>query len=204
MYKIFFNDRILGICSDWQQCSQGMNAIIYKVTKKNEIKPIVDKFQQNMAMQELWLYVEDTEEAMNEIVSMFKLIESAGGVVCNTDDEWLLIFRHEHWDLPKGIREAGESLPEAALREVVEECGIHGLTVLKFLTCSFHVYKEEEQIILKKNHWYAMKYTGKDRPVPQQEEGITDVRWVPRKALPEYLPKMFPSIIEVLQLAITE
>jgi len=204
MYKIFFNDRVLSICSDWQQCSQGMNAIVYKVTKKNEIKPIVANFQQNLAMQELYLYVDNVEEAMTELMSLFKVLESAGGVVCNNNDEWLLIFRHERWDLPKGKQEPGETMPETALREVEEECGIRELTLFDFLTSTFHVYKENDQIILKKNHWYSMKYTGTANPVPQKEEGITAAQWIPRKAIPEYLPKMFSSIVDVVQMALNK
>ncbi|MCL2097811.1 MAG: NUDIX domain-containing protein [Bacteroidales bacterium] len=179
-----------------------MNAIIYKVTKKNEIKPIVDNFQQNLAMRELYLYVEDVEEAMNEVLSLFNVEESAGGVVCNNNDEWLLIFRHEFWDLPKGRPESGESMPEAALREVEEECGIHELTLFDFLTCTYHTYKENEQIMLKKNYWYSMKYTGTASLIPQKEEGIIEARWVPRNEIPVYLPKMYSSITEVLQMAV--
>ena len=204
MYKIFFNDRFIGICNDWLQCSQGVNAICYKVTKKNEIKPIVDDFQQNMAMQELYLCVENVEEAMTELLSLFNVLESAGGVVCNNNDEWLLIFRHERWDLPKGKQELGETMPETALREVEEECGIHELTLFDYLTSTFHVYKENDRIILKKNHWYSMKYTGTAAPTPQKEEGITEARWVHREVLPEYIPKMFSSIRELIQLILTK
>jgi 8-oxo-dGTP pyrophosphatase MutT (NUDIX family) len=199
MYKIFFNDRFICICNDWLQSSQGVNAIYYKGTKKNKIKPIIDNFQQNVAMQELYLYVDNVEEAMTEFMSLFNVLESAGGLVCNSDDEYLLIFRHEHWDLPKGKQEPGETLPETALREVSEECGIHELALFDFLTCTFHVYKEGAQIILKKNYWYNMKHTGSELPVPQQEEGIMEVRWVPREALPKYIPEMFASIREVVQ-----
>jgi len=202
MYKIFFNERALCICDNWLHCSQRLNAIIYKVTKKNEIPPIVNEFQQNIALKELWLHVDKVEETMAELSSLFKIVEAAGGLVCNTNDEYLLIYRHEHWDLPKGKQETGETLPATALREVEEECGIQGLVLSDFLTCTYHTYKEGEQVILKKNHWYSMKYTGTEVPVPQKEEGIMEARWVSRTALPEYLPNMFPSIVEVVSMVI--
>ena len=202
MYKIFFNDRVLCICDNWLHCSQRLNAIIYKVTKKNEISPIVVEFQQNIAMQELWLLVDNVEKTMAEVTSLFKVVVSAGGVVCNNNNEWLLIYRHEHWDLPKGKQELGETIAETALREVEEECGIQGLVLFDFLTCTYHTYKEDDQIILKENHWYSMKHTGHATPVPQKEEGIMEARWVSRNALPDYLPKMFPSIAEVVQLVV--
>ncbi|MDR0295854.1 MAG: NUDIX domain-containing protein [Prevotellaceae bacterium] len=199
MYKIFFNDRVLSICNNWQQCSQGLNAINYKVTKKNEIKSIIEQFQQNSAMQELCLCVDDIEDTMNEFVSLFSFVEAAGGVVCNNNDEWLLIYRHEHWDLPKGVVESGETILETALREVKEECGIDKLILCGFIASTYHTYEKNDNIILKKTHWYSMKYTGVTLPVPQKEEGITEVRWVSREALPEYLPRMFPSVKEVIQ-----
>jgi len=199
MYKIFFNNRVLSICNNWQQCSQGLNAIIYKVTKKNEIKPIAEQFQRNIAMQELCLCVDDIEDAMNELVSLFSFVEAAGGLVCNNNDEYLLIYRHEHWDLPKGVVEPGETIPETALREVEEECGIRELTLCDFITSTYHTYEEGNKIILKKTHWYSMKYTGSAIPAPQTEEGIMDARWMTREALSEYFPKMFPSVAEVIQ-----
>ena len=46
---------------------------------------------------------------------------AAGGLVFNAHEELLMIERWDRWDLPKGKVEKGESLPDAAWREVEEE-----------------------------------------------------------------------------------
>src|SRR3546814_3091780 len=51
-------------------------------------------------------------------------IEAAGGLVRNQQGQYLFIFRHGKWDLPKGKLEAGETPAEGGIREVEEECGI--------------------------------------------------------------------------------
>ena len=50
-------------------------------------------------------------------------------VVRRTDNGWqtVLLRAFNHWDFPKGIREAGEDPMQAALREVEEETGIDDL-----------------------------------------------------------------------------
>jgi 8-oxo-dGTP pyrophosphatase MutT (NUDIX family) len=199
MYKIFINDRILGINDDWQVCAIRPNAIVYKVIKNSEIKSIVDHFQENQAIQELWLLSERPEDVMKEVISQFALVEAAGGLVRNTKGELLLIFRHEHWDLPKGKHEPGETIPETALREVEEECGINQLTLFDLLTPSYHIYKENGIPLLKKTYWYTMQYAGNAPLVPQEAEGIREARWVPMDQIPIYIPKMFSSITDVVR-----
>lgn len=51
---------------------------------------------------------------------------SCGIVVVNDDRELLLchVTGHDHWDLPKGRPEAGETPLQTALRETREECGL--------------------------------------------------------------------------------
>ena len=114
MYKIFFYDRLLGICNNWSTCSNRPNAIAYKGTKKSEIKNIIERFRQRREMIELWLFAENPEEAMAEVASLFTLIEAGGGLVRNASGELLLIFRHNQWDLPKGKCEPCESISGAA------------------------------------------------------------------------------------------
>jgi 8-oxo-dGTP pyrophosphatase MutT (NUDIX family) len=199
MYKIFFFDRLIGICNDWATCHSRPNAIFYKVTKKSEIKNIIERFQQNRDMIELWLFTEKPEEAMSEVCALFTLIEAGGGVVRNAAGELLLILRHERWDLPKGKHEPGETMAETALREVEEECGIGDLTLYALLGYSYHVYKDTDAVYLKKTHWFSMQCSGHAPLVLQEEEGIKQAQWVTPAQLPEYFPKMFSSIADLLQ-----
>ena len=52
-------------------------------------------------------------------------VRAAGGIVTAHDGTMLLIQRNGRWDLPKGKVEPGETLLQAALREVQEETGIN-------------------------------------------------------------------------------
>ncbi|MDR0692536.1 MAG: NUDIX domain-containing protein, partial [Prevotellaceae bacterium] len=157
------------------------------------------QFQENRDMIELWLFTENPEEAMNEVCSLFTLIEASGGLVRNTSGELLLIFRHEHWDLPKGKRETGETMAETALREVEEECGIGDLMLYNLLGYSYHIYKDKETLFLKKTHWFSMQCSGHAPLVLQEAEGIKQAQWVAIPRLPDYFPKMFSSIADLLQ-----
>ena len=51
-------------------------------------------------------------------------VRAAGCVVHDDAGNMLLISRNNRWDLPKGKVEPGETLLQAALREVEEETGI--------------------------------------------------------------------------------
>lgn len=55
---------------------------------------------------------------------------SCGAVIVRrADDQWftLMLRAYTNWDFPKGIREAGETSLQAAIREIGEETGINQL-----------------------------------------------------------------------------
>jgi ADP-ribose pyrophosphatase YjhB (NUDIX family) len=52
-----------------------------------------------------------------------------GGVIINENNEILLVqehggFRRGQWNIPSGRLDLGESLPQAAVREIREETGL--------------------------------------------------------------------------------
>ena len=44
-----------------------------------------------------------------------------------------------------------------------------------------------------------MRAAGKEKLVPQVEEGITEIIWVEKERLTEYTSNTFPAIIDVLE-----
>lgn len=60
---------------------------------------------------------------------LIKMAPVAATVLLNADREVLLMWRHRfatdtwNWEIPSGIVEDGEALPQAAAREVLEETG---------------------------------------------------------------------------------
>ncbi|MDR0413808.1 MAG: NUDIX domain-containing protein [Prevotellaceae bacterium] len=142
--------------------------------------------------------VQVSESEWAHFCSRHLLIEAAGGLVKNSDGEYLVIFRNGRWDLPKGKREAGESLEQTAIREVMEECGIDGLTLQGLLHVTYHTYTLQETNVLKQTTWYAMSYAGSRCLLrPQAEEGIETAEFLSAEKAAACLAASYPSIREV-------
>nr|MBA3704996.1 NUDIX domain-containing protein [Bacteroidota bacterium] len=147
---------------------------------------------------EIYFFNKDLELLFNHFVSMFKIIEAAGGLVKNKNGQWLFIFRNGKWDLPKGKIEKKEAIKTAAIREVEEECGITGLTILKELPATYHTYSMEERAILKRTYWFEMNCDDSSKLKPQIEEGITDVKWLSKNELKQVYNNTYDSVKEVM------
>jgi 8-oxo-dGTP pyrophosphatase MutT (NUDIX family) len=131
-------------------------------------------------------------------VPAFHFIEAAGGVVVK-NRKILVIFRNEKWDLPKGKIHKDETPEKAALREVHEECGINGHSIILQLSPTFHIYKSPYkdnygQWILKKTYWFEMHYSGSEKGRPQTEENITEVKWFSKSELDLVLLNTYENI----------
>lgn len=135
---------------------------------------------------------------LKKISKSVPLIEAAGGLVKNKEGEYLFIYRNDKWDLPKGKLEKGETAREGAVREVEEECGIEIARSGRKIIKTYHAYLIKGIVVLKKSHWYKMKFKGKGKLKPQLEEGITEVRWFNKTDMGEILKNTFPSIVEVM------
>jgi 8-oxo-dGTP pyrophosphatase MutT (NUDIX family) len=144
------------------------------------------------------IYLSQPESFANLLDSSVTWIEAAGGYVLNNKDEALMIFRRGKWDLPKGKIDQGENSKEAALREVIEECGIKKLSILQKLIDTYHCYQQNGGFILKKTHWYIMTSNFEGKLSPQAEEGISKAEWRKINSLSELYSNTYPSIQEVL------
>lgn len=128
-----------------------------------------------------------------------KIIVAGGGLLLNENKELLMIFRRGFWDLPKGKLDDGETIEACALREVEEETGVAHLELGGLLGITRHQYfdpyiKEE---VIKETHWYSMNVKGRPALIPQREEDITDIRWVPLQEVPALLENSFDTIREI-------
>lgn len=104
-------------------------------------------------------------------------IRAAGGIISAPDGTMLLIQRNGRWDLAKGKVETGETLLQAALREVEEETGIAPSAGGTIPVKTYHIFNLYGGWHLKQTSWFPM--TAEKHPVvPQQEEGITAGEWV--------------------------
>lgn len=137
-----------------------------------------------------------------EFAQHYKSIHAAGGIVQNEYQEILMIFRLGRWDFPKGKVEQGESIAEAAMREVKEETGLCDITIGEALPSTYHTYELFGESILKETHWFRMNAT-RQSLVPQTEEDIQQATWVPFDEIAAKLDSSYASL-KALWKSITE
>jgi len=126
-----------------------------------------------------------------------KQIEAAGGLVIK-GDKILMIYRLGKWDLPKGKLEKGESIKEAAMREVEEECGVK-VAVIESLDETWHTYYHKNKLHLKRTYWYLMECLEDGNMTPQLEEDIEKVEWKSEKQATELLKFTYKNIKKVIK-----
>ena len=141
----------------------------------------------------------DIEQLWSDFMSLYKLIEAAGGVVYNAKKEILLIHRLGVWDLPKGKIDDGETPEQAAIREVEEETGVGEITLGRLLAKSYHTYWMKEKRILKRTYWYEMHTTDTKTLVPQAEENIDKALWTDWKTFWKTKSEIYRNILSVIQ-----
>ena len=139
----------------------------------------------------------DCDAAYRSFASRFVAIEAAGGVVENELSEILLIYRREHWDLPKGHIDAGEDALMAAIREIAEETGVVGLNFVAPIGNTLHAYNVYGKWELKLTHWFAFSCNS-TTTTPQSEEDISLAIWVDRERLTECMTNSYPTIREII------
>jgi len=151
-------------------------------------------------VEELHLSHPDLQELREAFTACFKYINAGGGVVLNDQGEFLAIKRNGVWDLPKGKMEKGEDFKTTALREVEEECGLGGLEIKDFLLSTFHTYPHKDKMVLKETRWFEMHWQGKGDPVLEEDEGITNFRWVKPGETGFIRKNSYASILDVLKI----
>lgn len=172
------------------------------IGKKKVIKQYLDMLDKNRHIKAVVLHSPDVETLWSDFQACFKVLEAAGGVVRNADNELLVFFRRGFWDLPKGKIDPGESPEEAAVREVKEETGLVNVQLGTLILHTYHTYEMKGNRVLKKTWWFNMTTTDTEL-VPQTEEDIEDIRWVePRAWINSGVP-IYPNIIEIIAAAIT-
>ncbi len=170
-----------------------------KIDAQNfDLRAFYNKYNGQPGNKYFFLLCSDAKRYLKKVIKNIILIEAAGGMVVNSKDAYLFIYRNGKWDLPKGKLERGEGKKQGAIREVEEECGIAVSSIGKRICKTYHTYTVKGEVVLKRTYWYQMAYLGAGKLKPQKEEGITKVQWFKKGHVDAIVKNTFPSIMDVL------
>lgn len=195
MYKVFFKDRIISLTDD--KYLRDSDEYTFSFKNYEQLKCIVSEFLN--ASSDYVLIHSNLDELWDAFKDCFEVRYAAGGIVIK-DDSFLAIKRWGKWDLPKGHIEHGETAEYAAIREVEEETNISSPQIVKQLPSTFHIYKYSEKFVLKVSYWYEMKYNQDEELIPQIEEDITEVIWLPKKNKSIFTENTYPSLFKIINI----
>ena len=142
--------------------------------------------------------LKEYRKVIKKLKKMFKIIKAAGGVVKNSKDEILFIYRLKKWDLPKGKLDKGETIKECAKREVEEETKVSVSCGNKIIS-TWHTYTRNKKFILKKTTWYKMNSLDDSGMKPQKKENIEKVEWMEHSTINDILLNSYKTLNHVIR-----
>jgi len=198
MYIIYVKDSIILIQEGEEKKSIAGQELDNKYVTIEIIAKIRSLLESNEAST-LKIQVPDPKKYLKKLKQDIRYIKAAGGLIKNDSGAYLFIFRRGKWDLPKGKIDAGERPDEAALREVEEECGLKISEIKTELDSTYHFYLQDQELILKRTHWFRMRSRGEQVLIPQESEDITEARFIASTDLALVRGNTFASIEKVMQ-----
>ena len=191
MYKVFFNQKPIILTTSFVEQTLDSPVFFLKFTHKKSIVTAL----KSKKVKQLYLYHAKEERMWQLFYALFKVVEAAGGIVQHSQsNKFLFIYRNNKWDIPKGRIERGESIQAAAIREVEEETGVKGLTIVRSLPTTLHLFHRNGKYRLKKTFWYAMQTNYEQSLSPQIEEGIQKAEWVSKDKVPQLFENAYANI----------
>jgi 8-oxo-dGTP pyrophosphatase MutT (NUDIX family) len=201
MYKVFFNERVVLLTDDFIRNFQTKYGLFYKYRNVAELGELLDFYWNLKQVDTLFVFHHDIDQLRERFKSCFEMVHAAGGLIRNSEDEYLVMKRRGKWDLPKGKVNRNETIEKAAIREVTEETGLSGFENITPLLSTYHCYYIDKKPILKRTAWFDMLYEGHEEPIPETDEDISEIRWVKKEKLKGIVDNTYLAIIDVLKYA---
>ncbi|MEO8589320.1 MAG: NUDIX domain-containing protein [Flavobacteriales bacterium] len=173
--------------------------IAVRIDADTEMARAVNVLVKRPEVQGMLLFSASGEDLWDGFRAGYKFVAAAGGVVVDESGRLLAIRRLGKWDLPKGKVEKDETIEVAAIREVMEECGLTKLELLSPLAETWHTYERKGRQHLKCTHWFLMRGSAKETLTPQADEDIEEVRWLDEAGVKGMELDTYPSLLPVIQ-----
>ena len=200
MYKVHFENRFIMISEEPDRLQK--YGIFHKFYATSELYKLISEFQADSSIQSANIYGTNIRHIWKIFRIYFTEVAAAGGLVRHASGKYLFIEKKGKLDLPKGHIEPGEEPDSCALREVSEECGISGHSIVKSLPPSYHTYSWEGISYLKKTSWFLMSYNGIMVTEPQVSEGITKVEWLSPDEISKIKKSAWLSLMDLINTSI--
>lgn len=180
-------------------------ALAFKVKDAAELANVLHGISMS-AQTNFTLHAASLDELWSWYSTGFTFVQAAGGAVTDENRRLLVMHRRNMWDLPKGKVDEGEGIPAAAVREVMEECGLKAVhidprfnaTGQGLLCSTWHTYDHKGKHFLKLTDWFLMRTTSAEKLIAQEEEDITEVRWMTAAELATHHDGFYPTLHEVI------
>lgn len=199
MYKVFINEIALNFTDFTENLEPVYEREYDSILAFGQSAEEIVLRLRNSGFRNILIRTDYLAKEWEQFCTLFVFVEAAGGLVRNEALEYLFIKRLGVWDLPKGHLEKGESLDQAALREVLEECGDLNLELEHFIRFTYHCYFFKDKWRVKRTAWYAMNSKGEFNLIPQEEEGIQEVSFLNKDQIYTELPTSYANIKSVLK-----
>ncbi len=194
MYKVFIDQKPVVFIEKEELSTDFLVEKAKNVTDMDALKLLLREASIDSPV---FLTAKNPKKTFKAFFSDFKKIEAAGGIV-QRKKKFLVIKRKGLWDIPKGKIDKGEDAETACVREIMEECGIDGHSIVHPLCETYHCMKWNGQPALKRTYWYMLAYDGLKETTPETKEDITEAKWMSREKLLDIRKKTFGSINVVL------
>ena len=199
--KIYYGPRYIELTSPTTDTTR--YAATHSYTDANALRAFVEGFANDESQECACITYDDVTELRHEFFKLYRIIEAAGGLIHNGNDEYLIIDRKGVPDLPKGKAEGNETAVQNALREVEEETGLKGMNIIDHIADTYHTYAIGDETVLKHTTWFSMSVPGRPGLTPESEENITDARWVPRKMIAKEAEQTYASLRDVFRTVVS-
>ena len=200
MYKVHFENRFMVISPEPDRLQK--YGLFHKFHTTSALYKLISDFQSDPKITSVNIYGPNIKHLWKIFRIYFTEVGAAGGLVKHTSGKFLFIEKRGKLDLPKGHIEPGEEPEACAMREVREECGITGHSIVKPLPPSYHTYSWEGISYLKKTNWFLMQYDGTMLIEPQIKEGITRVEWLYPEEISKIKSQAWLSLMDLINTSI--